>query len=76
MSRLHTITECLERKNALPPDDPEFLKKIVELMGIDTRSGGALVETLPFPAAMQRQVRRRNSRPPSSADEAMSTCLS
>jgi len=48
MSRLHTITECLERKNALPPDDPEFLKKIVELMGIDTRSGGALVETLPF----------------------------
>jgi hypothetical protein len=40
MSRLHTITECHERKNALPPDDPEFLKKIVELMGIDTRSGG------------------------------------
>ncbi len=48
MSRLHTITECLEQKNASPPDDPEFLKKIVELMGIDTRSGGALVETLPF----------------------------
>ncbi|HRT26814.1 MAG TPA: hypothetical protein P5573_01725 [Syntrophales bacterium] len=48
MSRLHTVTECLERRAASPSNDPEFLKKIIELMGIDTRSVGALVETLPF----------------------------
>ncbi len=48
MSRVHAIIDHPVRRDTWQPDDTGSLNKIVEMMGIDTRSVGALAETLPF----------------------------
>jgi len=50
MSRFHTIIDRPLHRPALQSDGARSLIDIVDMMGIDTRSMGMLVETLPFSA--------------------------